>query len=230
MYHLIDQKKVGSVFRKDISFHKLRHSEEGTNVFKKVINGVEYSYYKHEKEVVRARPLSEGAIAITTYGLIAWNDFSKEIHYYYDGTEKIETEIKNYDYSHVYSRFCSGYICLGSLPSKGAMKFDAKDIMIFNSREYKIQHPEDLGFRVSQSNDQIVIEKDRDKEHVHYEIGPFINDVLYPITVYAFDFDLDYFKVIITRGTCYRVDYVVQKINERQYDSMRAGNYYELCF
>ncbi len=222
-YYLIDDNKVRSCFESALVYDDAFTINSGD--FSIVVNNVQYVIDKKSLVVKMIAYLNDDAFVFTTEGLIRWNNPPIEMIEMIDGSLYYLNVVAHINFIGQYSKFCSGFICLGKLPSENPLKFTSKDIKIYNTTDKKIYSPAHEGFRVTETTDSIVIEIGISNSYTEYYIGPLIKDKMYVISHFSNLYA--YMKKIIPKGTCFGTKLVITR-KERNLQSIQT--IYELCY
>jgi hypothetical protein len=232
-YYLIDEKKVRSLLENILVRGNIRVTDVGGLLVES--NNVHYEVAPRSLDVMSATPLNENAVAITKNGLVSWKNHYVKVLESKDSGPEVNTEITNFKYVATYKPFCSGFICLGKTPSDDAIKITASSIKIYyvpevagSKEKVKVYSPSEAKFKITETQDSLIIEKKRGKLKGRYEIGVVANDLMYVID--DFPMYYNYLKVVIPRGTCFETYQIYNIANIEKPKVYSADQSYELCY
>ncbi len=229
-YYLLDDMKIRQILENYIATDIVRISVSG------YINiGIKKVWYEIDSDtlkIVEVAPASENSYALTTKGYVKWQNPSRSTEIVKSRKTTSVIVISNkYDISSadkpIMEMFCSGYICIGSLPTK-QIKIDKNNIVLLNTiidpRFPNIYHvvgvkrPNEVNVKVEENTNELIIdftlsENYKDYDNLGIQVGKTIyvfgtrNEVFnntYPISHIFSDI------IIITIGTCFKTNAIVK--------------------
>ncbi len=225
-FYLIDKNKVRSIFESGIVNGKVTPTYN--NNFSVSIYDVNYEISRLSLDVIYAEPISDHAYALTTEGLVSWKNQYRKITTDEDDNKDSSAKISDFNNVLLTDVFCSGYICLGKTPSPDAFKINTNDFKVFDIINNEIKSPDDVGLKITETENSIIIEKKKRKKREVYDIGLVIKDKLYVIT--DFSNDLRSMKETIPKGTCFATYVVVNMTKENEPIRETEQTPRELCY
>ncbi len=186
--------------------------------------------------VLFATPLNENAVVPTAEGLISWKNHYVELRITNDGDVEQNNELRNfYDISSLdMGPFCYDFVCLGRLPSENAIKIKVEDLRAFDEKNGEMQKVDQAGFKVTETENSLIIERTATSGFDQYEFGQVVKDKFFSIQRFYMSNTVEegyrYQKLIIPRGTCIKTYIVFVKDSEGDWEQDYKSNYYELCY
>ncbi len=182
-YLLIDEETV-----KTYLFNSLANGEvqENFGSFTIQVKGVKYSF-SYEFNLWSVSPASNDAYAITTKGFIKWKNPTRVIYVDLHNAHSILSLLKT-------ELICSNYICI-DLPLQNYLKINKENIVKLNLDNYKYEELD-----MKETNKELVINYHDDELST---IGIKIENKIYPLNFPPISSNK---QIIISRGTCFRVD------------------------
>ncbi len=222
-FYLVDKNKVLTYFELHLVNGKVELPLYRD--FSIVVHNVKYAIRESSLEVLEVTPANENALVLTTDGLVKWHNPSRRIFDFRDKTSTVFNHIYDYNHVYLYDLFCSGFICLGSLPSEKAFKINPSDLRAYNEDENQIYSLDDAGFKIYETDDSLIIYKSGNKS---YKVGVVIKEKMYIFSSFP-EGNYNYIKEIVPKGTCFETDYIVD-LSEKTTKRITNGTYYELCY
>jgi len=247
-YYLIDDAKVRQILEVNlVSRNNIRVNDYGYNIY---LKNVWYLINPKTLEVKQAASLSTDSFVLTTRGYVSWQNSSKIIkivskppgYTFSLAIFRSDTTEKLFNIQEDIFAFCSGYICLGSLPSK-QIRINKNDMVllgfddIFKVRVADIKSLNKLNVEAEKNKNELIMYVPwRSKKNViHYTvIGINVNNTIYVIGGKAKAFNqigesLSVYPdiIILTKGTCFKTNAIVDPNSKK---IIKDKELHEFCY